>query len=48
MDNRISTRVNLLRRRVLRYEADVMYPLCGEEPKFVNHLFVTCEVASTD
>jgi len=25
---------------------EILYPLCGEEPKSVSHHFVTCEVAS--
>jgi len=44
--DRIPTRVDLVRRRVLRDHAATMCVLCGEEPKSASHLFVTYGIAS--
>ncbi|KEH29132.1 hypothetical protein MTR_4g025890 [Medicago truncatula] len=40
-DGRIPTRVNLLRRKVLRDRMEILCPLSGEEPESVSHLYFT-------
>lgn len=45
MQDRLPTRVNLLRRKVILNTADACCPLCVQEEETLDHLIITCSIA---
>jgi hypothetical protein len=46
LQDRVPTRQNLLKRRVIRDPGDALYAFCGSSIESVDHLFVTCVFVS--